>query len=119
MSPKTKKQLLVVGGIAGGALALFGVIALVSKTASAKEEEAIAAKPATDADVDAVVKKALAVEKDPAILRELATAMLVIPYGNPLRNQVGVLQARARDLEAVRTNVQGDGDATRRLGDFF
>jgi hypothetical protein len=105
MSPKTKRQLWIAGGTVGGALAVFGILALFGTSAKAKEK--IAAPPATDADVDAVVRKALAVETDPAILRELATAMLVLPYSNPLRNQVGVLQARASSLEALKTNVGG------------
>jgi hypothetical protein len=65
------------------------------------------AKTASDSDIEAVVQKALAVESDPAVLRELARVMLVIPYGNPLRLHVGELQARAAAIEASHTNVGG------------
>lgn len=115
MSPKTKKRLVVAGGIAGGAVVLVGLVALLTKNAAASSGTA---PTASDSDIGAVVAKALAVETDPAILRQLATAMMVIPYGNPLRNQIGVLQARADTLEAGPGVVQGDQGATAHVRQF-
>lgn len=96
MTPRTKKQLLIGGGVAAGALLLIGGVALLSGEAKASERPA---PVATDDDIAKVVDAALKRETDPAILRKLATAMLVLPYSNPLRNKVGTLQARATELE--------------------
>lgn len=107
MSPKTKKHLLIAGGIAGGAAVLFGAIVLFSGSAKAdqKQNEQGAVAIASDADINAVAQKALTVETDPVLIRALATAMLVIPPSDPLRNYVGQLQARAASLEAIKTNA--------------
>jgi len=107
MSPKTKKRLLIAGGIVGGAAVVFGaIVAVAGGTAQASGGGGGPTAPtASDSDIDAVAQKALAVETDPAILRELARYMLVIPWGDPLRNYVGRLQARADEIEALHTNV--------------
>lgn len=114
LGKKTKRNLLIAGALALGT----GVVVAFVKSASAGS--APSAPYASDSDVQKVVDAALVKETDPAILRELARAMMIFPYSNPLRNKVGVLQARATELEASHQAVQqGDGSATRRLGDFF
>lgn len=113
LGKKAKRNLLIAGG-AGALLLVTGVVVAVSKKASASTP----APTASDADVAKVADAALVKESDPAVLRALASAMLVFPYSNPLRNKVGALQARAAELELARQTVQNNGSSTARLGDF-
>lgn len=110
VTSKTKKRLLVAGGIVGGALLVAGALAIVAgpAKASSKANETVA-PTATDTEIAAVVEAALVKETDPNILRQLASAMMVLPYSNPLHNKIGVLQERARELEAIRSSPQTSG----------
>lgn len=115
MTPKTKKRLLIAGGVVG-AITAIGVGVAVAKSSGSSENTS--APPATDNDISKVVDYALAHETDPAVLRQLATAMMVLPYANPLHNKIGALQARATTLELAHQVVQGDSSATQHVGNF-
>lgn len=104
MTPAQKKKIAwAVGITAVGVLLVSGVAVAASRGSSAGSSGGGPVAPAaSDADVDAVVSKALVVETDPDLLRQLARAMMIFPYSNPLHNKIGALQARADALEAGR-----------------
>jgi hypothetical protein len=103
MNPATKKSLKVAGGVAIGAGLLFLILrpsTAAGAGSSGGGTNGIAAPTASDSDIGAVADKALAIETEPTVLRQLATAMMVIPYSNPLHNKIGLLQQRADAIEA-------------------
>lgn len=104
MTPIQKKIAWAVV-LTAGVVLVGGVAVAASGGGSSGALPPPAAPYATDDDVAAVVDKALAIETDPDLLRQLARAMMILPYWNPLHNKIGPLQARADALEAGKPQL--------------